>query len=169
MQIGPKIKGQGLRQFDAALKALAQTVQAKNGTAYGNALKVVNQRMDETDKGMQKFAYPFVQSRVSTVLAVLRTAAGEYGEAIEAGRIIKPVEYQDSRGFVFYAERLLSSIAGELEAKDKAALAEMRSAFVELKKTWPTPVPPANPVKEPGAVNDDVNRFEAAALPFLKN
>ena len=103
------------------------------------------------------------------MLAILRTAVGEYGEAIEGGRIAKPVEYQDSRGFVFYAERLLGSIAGELEAKDKVALAEMRSAFVELKKTWPAPVPPANPVKEPGAVNDDVNRFEAAALPFLKN
>lgn len=166
--IGPRLQGQGLRQFDTTLKALAQTVQAKNRTAYDAALRVVVQRMADTDKGMRKFATPFLQSRVSTVLAVLRSATSEYAEAVEDGRITKPVEYQDSRGFVFYAERLLNSIAPDLEKKDKAALAAIRAAYADLKTTWPTPVPPEKAIRDHDAVVAAVARVESAADPFLK-
>ena len=166
--IGPKLKGQGLPQFDMALKALAQTVQARNARAYANALKVVERRMDEADLGMRKFAVPFVLSRVSTIVAVLQSAAGEYAEAIENGKIGKPVEYQDSRGFVFYAERMLDSISKDLEKIDKAALAATRAAFAELKTAWPAPVPPSTPVKDHGAVLADVSRVGLAVSPFLK-
>lgn len=166
--IGPKLKGQGIRQFDSALKALAQTVQSKNINAYANARSTVEQRMVDVDKGMRKFADPFVPSRLATILAVLKSAASEYEEAIEDGRIAKPVEYQDSRGFVFYAERMLESVAKDLEKTNPQALASTRAAFTELKSAWPTAVPPANPVKLHAAVVADVARVELALDPWLK-
>ena len=167
-QIAPKLKLQGLRQFDTALKALAQAVQAKNATAYGTALKAVTQRMDETDKAMRNFATPYLVSRMKTITAILRTAAGEYAEAIEANRIAKPVEYQDSRGFVLFAEKLLNDVEPDLEKKDKDALAAIRVALTTLKTAWPKPLPPASPVMDHGAVVAAVDRVEMAASPFLK-
>jgi hypothetical protein len=38
----------------------------------------------------------------------VKTAAGEYENAIVGGRIAKPVEYQDARGFILEAERMLT-------------------------------------------------------------
>lgn len=167
--IGPRLKGQGVRQFDGQLKALAQTVQAKNAAAYANALKVTRQRMEEAENGMRKFATPLVATRIAAVVAALNTAANEYKEAVEDGKIAKPVEYQDSRGFVWEAERMIEALSADLTKKDKAALAATRAAFAELKKTWPTPTPPEKAVKEHGDVQVDVSKVELAASPFLRN
>lgn len=167
--IGPRLKGQGARQFDGQLKALAQTVQAKNTAAYANALKVTRQRMDEAENGMRKFATPVVATRVSAVIAALNAATNEYKEAVEDGKIAKPVEYQDSRGFVLEAERMIEALSGDLAKRDKAALAATRAAFAELKKTWPTPTPPEKAVKAHGDVQVDVSKVELAASPFLRN
>ncbi len=166
--IGEKLKVQGYPQFDGALKALTQAVLAKNAGAYANALKVVDKRLNDTDLAMKRFAEPLVASRVATVIAVLQTAAGEYGAAVVDGKITMPVEYQDGRGFVLHAEHLLESIAKDLEAKDPAALMATRAAMADLKLAWPTALPPAAAIKTAGAVLGNVSRVELVAGAFLK-
>ena len=93
----------------------------------------------------------------------MKSATGEYEEAIVKGRIAKPVEYQDARGFVWQAEAMIEAIAPALEQKDKDALAAVRAGFVELKKAWPTAMAPKVPVKDHAAVLADVSRIELAA------
>ena len=51
---------------------------------------------------------------------VLKVALGEYEQSIEDGRFAKPVEYQDSRGFVWEAERMIEAAAPELARIDAA-------------------------------------------------
>ncbi len=48
--IRPTLQGQGIHQFDAALKALAQTVKAKKMDAYEAAWKTVDQEMTSATK-----------------------------------------------------------------------------------------------------------------------
>ena len=193
--IAPTVRGQGLRQFDSALKALSQTVQAKQAEAYGAAWKVVDQpktglgprrrstgtacgargaawrivdqRMTTVDKALVRLSTPLTRTTMQTVMAMLRSAASEYGEAIEQGRIAKPVEYQDSRGFVWHAEQLLQSLNREYEKIDKPAIAAVHAAFAELKTAWPGAVPPAAPVKDHATVLSDISRIELAAGKFL--
>jgi hypothetical protein len=166
--IVPTLKKVGFRQFDTALKALVQTVQAKKLDAYTGAWKVVDQRMSSVDHAMQRFSTPRTRFTMQTVMAILRQAAAEYEEAIQEGRVAKPVEYQDSRGFVWHAESLVTATAPDLEKIDRSALDGVRAAFAELKKTWPAAVPPAAPVKDHAAVLADISRVELAASPFLK-
>jgi hypothetical protein len=167
--IVPSLKNLGFRQFDTALKALAQTVQAKKLDAYVGAWKVVDQRMTSVDQAMQRFtAHARTRFTMQTVMAILHQAGAEYEEAIQDGRVAKPVEYQDSRGFVWHAESLVSAMAPDLEKIDRRALDNVRAAFAELKNTWPGAVPPATPVKEHAAVLADISRVEIAASPFLK-
>ena len=166
--IGEKLKVQGYRQFDDALKALTQAVLSKNAGAYATARKIVGIRLNDTDLAMKRFAEPLVSTRVATAIAVLRTAASEYGAAAVDGRITLPVEYQDGRGFVLHAEQMLESIAKDLEAKDPAALAATRAAMADLKLAWPTAVPPAAAAKTAAAVLASVSRVELAAGAFLK-
>jgi len=78
------------------------------------------------------------------------------------GRIAKPVEYQDSRGFVWQAEKMVEAHAAVLEKQDAAALKAVRDGFAELKKTWPAAVPPKTPVKDHAGVLADVARIELA-------
>ena len=66
----------------------------------------LEERLAAADKGVKAKAADWQPFVVDTVLEMLRSAMGEYEEAIAKGRIAKPVEYQDSRGFVWQAEKL---------------------------------------------------------------
>jgi len=94
-----------------------------------------------------------------TRLAV-SSATGEYQQALGKGRITKPVEYQDSRGFVWQAEKMVESLSAALEKKDADALKHVRGGFAELKKAWPAAMPPKTPAKDYAAVLSDVSRIE---------
>ena len=97
---------------------------------------------------------------VEAALELLKSATGEYKEAIVKGRIAKPVEYQDARGFVWQAEKMIESIAPALEKKDADAVKHVRDALANLKKAWPGPMAPKAPVKDYAAVLSDVSRIE---------
>jgi hypothetical protein len=151
--------------FDAALKSLADAVKAKKGgNDYTKALKAVNDALVAADAGMkakQQANWPgFV---VETAVETLKTATSEYQQAFVGGRIAKPVEYQDARGFIWQGDRMIESVAADLQKKDAAALSGVRAGLAELKKAFPSAIPPKTPVKDHAAVLGDVARIELAA------
>jgi len=157
-----KLKDYGTPPFESALKALAATVkQKKGGDDYARALSGVNDALAATDAGV-KAKQPSDGFSVETALELLMSATNEYEEAIVKGRIAKPVEYQDSRGFVWQAETMIEAHAAALEKQDAAALKAVRDGFAELKKTWPAAMPPKTPVKDHAGVLADVARIELA-------
>ena len=87
----------------------------------------------------------------------------EYETSIEEGRFAKPVEYQDSRGFVWEAERMLDGAAAELKKKDAAAFDKIRKDLAELKTAWPAPMPPEKPILEPGKMSALISDIELHA------
>jgi hypothetical protein len=162
------IKGQLARYrvppFDGALKALADVVKAKKGgNDYAKALKSVNDALVAADAGVKATQDNWPGFMVEAAVEALKAAAGEYQQAIVGGKIAKPVEYQDARGFVLQAERMIESVAPDLQKKDAQALAGVQAGLAQLKKAFPTPMPPKIPVKDPGAVLADVSRIELAA------
>lgn len=160
----PKLKDYKTPPFATALKLLATIVKAKKGGAdYANALKTVNDALAAADAGLKEKQKDWDAFTVETAIEVLKSATGEYQEAIVKGRIAKPVEYQDARGFVWQAEGMIEGVASALEQKDKDALAHVRAGFAELKKAWPTAMAPKAPVKDYGAVLGDVSRIELSA------
>jgi len=159
-----KLKDYKTPPFEAALKVLANVVKSKRaGDDYDRALKAVNDALDAADRGLKDRQANWDAFTVETALEVLKSATGEYQEAIVKGRIAKPVEYQDARGFVWQAERMIDAVAPTLEKKDADALNQVRGVFADLKKAWPAPMPPTAPVKDYGAVLGDVSRIELAA------
>jgi hypothetical protein len=149
--------------FDAALKTLSDVVKAKKGD-YAKALKAVNDALAAADAGMktkQQANWPgFV---VEAAVEALKSAIGEYQQAIVGGKIAKPVEYQDARGFIWQGDRMIESVAADVEKKDPAALAQVRTGLAELKKAFPSAMPPKTPVKDHATVLGDVARIELAA------
>jgi hypothetical protein len=157
-----KLKSYNTPPFASALKLLATTVkQKKGGDDYAKALKAVEDALAAADAGV-KAKQPSEGFAVETALELVKSATGEYEEAIIKGRIAKPVEYQDARGFVWQSEKMIEALAPALEKKDAAALKAVRDGFAELKKAWPAAMPPKTPVKDYAAVLGDVSRIELA-------
>jgi hypothetical protein len=150
--------------FDAALKALSDVVKAKKGGGdYTNAFKSVNDALAAADAGLKAEQDNWPGFVVEAAVEALKMATGEYQQAIVQGRIAKPVEYQDARGFVWQADGMIESVAAELQKKDAAALQGLRAGLAELKKAFPSAMPPKVPVKDTAAVLGDVSRIELTA------
>jgi hypothetical protein len=164
--ISGQLKSIGVSPFLTTLKSLAQTVKAKNKEAYAKARASVDERLAVVEKAVQAKESNWSPFALESMLEVLQTAADEYEEAIEGGRISNVVEYQDARGFVFEAERLFESIADELAKKDASATEVIRTALNDLKSAWPTLQPPSSPVKDLGAVLADVSKIELQLARF---
>ena len=85
---------------------------------------------------------------------------------VEQGKFVKPVEYQDSRGFVWQSERMFTAIAGELKSIDAAGLAQIRADFERLKQAWPGLLPPPAPRYTPGELSALISDVELHAARF---
>src|SRR6476661_570118 len=105
---------------------------------------------------------------LQVINGLLDTANSEYGAAVANGKISAIIEYQDSRGFVMYAETLYKAIAEQVAKTspetDKAIVASM----TELKANWPSAIAPAAPVKTTEQVSQLVKAIENDTQKVLK-
>ena len=97
---------------------------------------------------------------LQVVNGLLDTANSEYGAAIANGKIAQAIEYQDSRGFVTYANELYSGIAAQVEKQSPATHKAIQQTMAELTKVWPAPLPPAAAVKTPAQVSQLIKTVE---------
>jgi hypothetical protein len=156
-----RLKDYNTPQFATALKLLATAVkQKKGGDDYANALKAVEEALAAADAGLKAKQQNWDSFQVETALELLKSATHEYEEAIVKGRIAKPVEYQDARGFVWQSEKMIEAAAPALEKKNADALKQVRAGYAELKKAWPDAMAPKMPVKDYATVLSDVSRIE---------
>ncbi|BCL37331.1 ComEA family DNA-binding protein [Nostoc sp. MS1] len=98
---------------------------------------------------------------LQVVNGLLDAANSEYGAAIADGKISAAIEYQDSRGFVFYADELYQGISSQLAQINPEANKAIQTSFAELKKVWPAAIPPATPVKTTQEVTKLIKDIEA--------
>jgi hypothetical protein len=155
------IKLHSMQPFGRELQALAQTVKAGRKGAYEQALKPVDQRLEAALGVAKKFMRPEQSFAIKSAIAVLRVAQSEYEAAMQDGRFTKPVEYQDSRGFVWRAERVIEAAAqSEPHPIGSEAMGKVRAAFAKLKTAWPTPLPPAKPILDVSQVSALISEIE---------
>jgi hypothetical protein len=161
------IKLHKITPFNRDLAALAQAVKAKRKGAYDQRRKIVEQRLSGALDTAKRFMAPPLRTfTVRAAIEVLRSAQSEYEEAIEQGRFSKPVEYQDSRGFVLQSERMLEAIADELAGIDAAGLAKLRTDFARLKTAWPDVLPPSAPLLAPAEISALIAEIELDSKRF---
>jgi hypothetical protein len=154
------IKGHNIRPFKLELGVLAQTVKAKRKGAYDQAQKVVDQRITSALDRARKFMTPVLGFTAKTAAEVLKVALSEYESSIEDGKFAKPVEYQDSRGFLQEAEWMLEGSAAELRKADADAFAKVQAALQRLKTAWPKPMPPETPLMDVSTMSALVSEIE---------
>ena len=99
---------------------------------------------------------------------LLDAANSEYQAAIANGKIAAAIEYQDSRGFVTYADTLYSNISDPLAKQSPEAHKAIQESMSKLKTAWPSVIPPATPVLTPDQVSQQIKAIEQNAQKALK-
>lgn len=97
---------------------------------------------------------------LQVINGLLDTANSEYTAAIADGKVKEAIEYQDSRGFVMYANDLYKGIADQIEKEYPASHKVIVATMADLLKVWPTPIPPQKPVKTPEEVGTLIKQIE---------
>ncbi len=157
-------------EFKTSLIALHDLVKAggkdtaKMTTEFATSVKSVDGAiaiLPATQKTSPKFVLQIING-------LLDTANSEYSAAIANGKIKEVVEYQDSRGFVAYANELYKAIEPQFKKDHPAAATMIGKSLVDLAKAWPAAIPPATPVKTPAEVTKMVKAIEAEAQKTAK-
>jgi hypothetical protein len=141
-ELAPALAERKIAPFDKDLEALAALVKKKARLPeLTQSLDAVTAKLDAAAGGIAAETRQRPAFTLAVAERLLEVAASEYKAAIEKGRIVNPVEYQDSRGFVWTAEDLVRAKAPALRAKDAQAFAALEAGFAALKRAWPTLVP----------------------------
>ncbi|MBW4558668.1 MAG: helix-hairpin-helix domain-containing protein [Trichormus sp. ATA11-4-KO1] len=115
---------------------------------------------------------PEQRSKPGFVLQVINelldAANAEYTAAIANGKIAAPIEYQDSRGFVAYANELYQGISSQIAPENPKAHKAIEVSFTELKAAWPSVIPPAKAAKTPEDVTKLVTNIEQNSQEIMK-
>jgi hypothetical protein len=149
--------------FDGALKALARTVKAHNAKQFPKARQKVEDALAAADAGLKVRQPDWPRFVVQVAIAVLKTAPDEFDDAVTNGRIVRPIGYQTARGFILQADRMIESVAPELEVNNAAAFSEIRAGFAQLKQVFAVVTAPKQAMLDYPAVLGIVARIERAA------
>jgi hypothetical protein len=158
--IRDQLKTFNIAPFQVALKSLSQTVKAKNKEAYVRARAALDERLAAAETAVKSKEENGTYFVLETALEVLQQAADEYEEAVSKGRIANVVEYQDARGFVLEADRLVGTVMPAATAKNADAAKAVQASLNELKATFPAVTPPKQAVKDSGEFLSAVAKFE---------
>lgn len=153
VDVEDQLKERGVPEFKTTLISLQDLVKSKpqdpsitaNFQAAMQAVDSATAILPEAQRQSPEF--------VLQVIANLLDAAGtEYQAAIANGKIAEIIEYQDSRGFVIYADSLYKSIATEVAKLKPDSHSSIQTNIAQLQKAWPSAIAPTVPVLAPNQV-----------------
>jgi hypothetical protein len=150
-----------VKEFKTELISLQDLVKsspksAQIKTNFTNSLQAVDGAIAALPK--EELAKPAFVLQV--INGLLDAANSEYGAAVAKGKITAPIEYQDSRGFVFYANDLYKTISSQVTKDSPEAHKAIDTALAELIKVWPAAIPPTQAVKTPEEVTKLIKTIE---------
>lgn len=148
VDVEDQLQERGVPEFKTPLTRLQDLVKSKPKdpkvtTEYNAAITAIETAIAALP-APQRQSPAFV---LQVINELLDTASSEYTAAIADGKISAAIEYQDSRGFVWYAhDTLYASIKAQLAQEKPAVNQQLQAAFQKLRTAWPSPLPPATPV-----------------------
>lgn len=130
---------------------------AKIGTKFVDVTTAIDKAIASIPEN-QRTNPPLI---LKVINGLLDTANSEYKAAVANGKIAAAIEYQDSRGFVIYAEYLYKTIEAKMTKDHPDIHKSMSKNLADLKTNWPQVIPPASPVKTPDQVSQLIKEIEA--------
>ncbi|MCY7367292.1 MAG: helix-hairpin-helix domain-containing protein [Chamaesiphon sp.] len=160
--VADQLNERKVKEFKTTLIALEDLVKAgaKDMPKVTNNLKESQQSINLAIAALPDAQRKDPKFVLQVINGLLETANSEYGAAIANGKIKEAIEYQDSRGFVAYANMLYQGIAASIEKDQPATHKIIIDNMKQLTTAWPTTMPPAIPVKTVAEVGALVKTIE---------
>ncbi len=161
-----QLKERGVKEFKSILSKLQDMVKTgakdaiKTDEQFKLALSAIDgaiAKLPEKQRKDDKFV-------LQVITGLLDTANSEYDAAIADNKIKEAIEYQDSRGFVMYSQELYKAIAPQVKATSAETDQTISKALTAVSTAWPSPIPPAAPVKSVEDVTKLIKSIETIAL-----
>lgn len=152
-----------VKEFKTVLVNLQDLIKStpndpKMATTYATAMKAIDEAIKALPEA-QRQSPGFV---VQVIDSLIQSASTEYTAAIANGKISAAIEYQDSRGFVVYANELYKGVASQMAKSNPETHKIMEAKLSELLKAWPSATAPSVPVLTTKEVSKLVGDIEAA-------
>jgi len=159
--IEPELQERNVEDFKATLNGLHDLVQSKpQDPKVKTEMQAAMAAIDEAMQAVPAEQRQSPEFTLKVVNGLLDTAGSEYTAAIADGKIAEAIEYQDSRGFVTYADTLYESIENSVSQKYPEAHQAIESDITQLKKAWPSATAPAAPTVPPEQVSQLIDSIE---------
>jgi DNA uptake protein ComE-like DNA-binding protein len=151
IDVADQLNERKVKEFKTTLITLEDLVKAgaKDRSRVDSNFKESMQSIDNAIASLPETQRKSPDFIFTIINGLLDTANSEYQASIADGKIKEAIEYQDSRGFVAYAEMLYRTIAPQMTKDRLQAHKTVMETFKQLKTAWPSPIPPATPVKTP--------------------
>jgi len=153
--------------FDSALRALARAAKSRDTKQFPKVRQKVEDALGAADAGLKARQPNWSRFTVAVAVAVLKSAPDEYDDAVVKGRIVRPIGYQTARGFVLQADRMIESVAAQLETGNAMALADSRAGLSQLKTNFASLAAPKEAVTTDATFLNAVAKIELAAAPLM--
>ena len=142
----PALQRRGISPFLPVLESLRQLVRL-NPNSPETALKLAKaqQAIAEAAQAMTGEAPPQAPLILAVVRQLGETATEEYAAAVAGDQVVEVIEYQDARGFLLEAKRLLERAIAGKPAATKELMASQLTVAAML-KAFPTVMPPKKAV-----------------------
>ena len=160
--VADQLNERKVKEFKTTLITLEDLVKAgaKDNTKVSTNFKESMVAIDGAIAALPEAQRKSPTFVLQVINGLLDTANSEYGAAISDGKFKAAIEYQDSRGFIVYANMLYKEIAATM-AKDRPAEHKVITENLQqLTTAWPAAMPPATPVKTPAEVGKLVTAIE---------
>ncbi|BAZ68914.1 MAG: helix-hairpin-helix domain-containing protein [Pelatocladus maniniholoensis HA4357-MV3] len=170
VDVEDQLNDRKVKEFKTTLVSLQDLVKsnpkdAKVKTNFTTSMESVDGAIAALPEG-QRTQPSFV---LQVINGLLDSANSEYGAAIADGKIAAAIEYQDSRGFVLYADELYQDISSQMAKDHPDADKAIQASMTQLKKTWPTVIPPAKPINTPEEVTKEIKAIESESQKVIDN
>lgn len=154
VDVEDQLNERNVKEFKTTLISLQDLVKstpkdAKVGTNFTTSMQSVNTAIQVLPEN-QRSSPAFV---LQVIGELLDASNAEYEAAIANNKITEIIEYQDSRGFVNYANTLYEGISNQMAKENPEAHKAIQASMSELTKAWPTATAPSAPVMTPERVS----------------
>ena len=161
-----ELKRRGVTPFDGELIALEAMVAGKPRdpatlAKYDGVIRILAAIRATVPSGLLDNER-FMLGVLGEVAAI---ASEDYSESIEGGRIEKPVEYHDSRGYLLYASQEMKRLEGRPDLRGSSRLAVARARLGDMQSIVGPLLPPERPIKSVAVYKAIVAQFKLAAAP----
>ncbi len=149
-------------EFKSTLIALEDLIKSgsKDNNKVTGTFKKSMTSIDEAIATIPKSQLESPGFVLAVINGLLDTANSEYGASIANGKIKAAIEYQDSKGFVEYANLLYKDIFAQMEKEHPEEHKIIAETLAQLNTVWPSAIPPATPVKMPEEVGKLIKTIE---------